>query len=176
MKRIFPDAIEAYFRLGNFYSSDDPESYIAMREYEDRCPTFQDFFRRISNRKAIEAGVKMGIVSTSQKSSNKKKTVALRSVMNLFRIIPPRSPNENDPAPSHDFIFYGFNGTHKNGYPSCVWVEYFWNPLEVIAQSRLSIEDDDAYQVAIALADYYRMYYWNEFCELSKKYLTCCIK
>lgn len=176
MKRIFPYAIEAYRRMENFYSSDDPEFYIDIQKYEDLCPTFQEFFRRISNKKAIEAGVRMGIVSTSKKSSNKKKIIALRRVMNLFRIIPSRCPNLKDPVPSHDFIFYGLCGTSKYGYPSGVWVEYFWNPLEVIAQSMLSIEDDDAYQVAIALADYYRKYYWKEFCELSKKYLSCTAK
>ena len=41
--------------------------------------------------------------------------------------------------------------------------------MEAIAGSKLTIEDDNLYQLAIALADNYRCGNWKEFCELSKK-------
>ena len=43
------------------------------------------------------------------------------------------------------------------------------NPLDVMVGTKLDIEDDDPYQLAIAIADYYRIYRWEEFCEFSKK-------
>ena len=52
MKRIFPDVIEIFDR--EFYSVDDPEFEEKWRQYEESLPTFQEFFRRISNRKALE--------------------------------------------------------------------------------------------------------------------------
>lgn len=168
MKRIFPDVIEIYSR--EFYSSDDPECEVNWRKYEESLPTFQEFFRRISNKQALEAGVKMGIISTSKKSSNKKKIIALRRIMNIFRTITIRDPNINDPAPTWDHLSYGLYGTNKYGYPVGIWVEYFWNPLEVVAGSKFGIEDDDCNQVAIAMADYYLRHRYDEFIELSKKY------
>lgn len=39
MKRIFPDVIEAYDRLDDFYSSDDIELEITYDEYVNRLPT-----------------------------------------------------------------------------------------------------------------------------------------
>ncbi len=170
MKRIFPDVIDAYDRLGDFYSSDDNELEIAYDEYVNRLPTFQEFFQRISNKKALEAGAEMGIISFHHKSSNKKKIVKPRRIMNLFRVINPRLPETNDPNPYWTSICYGFYGCNTNGTPNGVWVEYFVNPLETIAGSQLTIEDDNPYQLAIALADYYRRKNWKEFCELSKKY------
>ena len=169
MKRIFPDVIEIFDR--EFYSVDDPEFEEKWRQYEDSLPTFQEFFRRISNRKALEAGVKMGIITTSQKSSNKKKITILRRIMNLFRTIPIREPNLKDPAPTWTHLWYGLSGTNKSGYPTGIWFEYFWNPLEVVAGSKFGLEDDDFYQVAIATAEYYRIHRYDEFIELSNKYL-----
>lgn len=49
MKRIFPDVIDAYDRLDDFHSSDDIELGIAYDEYVNRLPTFQEYFKRISN-------------------------------------------------------------------------------------------------------------------------------
>ena len=94
MKRIFPDVIDAYDRLDVFHSSDDIELGIAYDEYVNRLPTFQEYFKRISNKKALEAGAEMGIVSFYNKSSNKKKIVTLRRIMNLFRVIQPRLPEQ----------------------------------------------------------------------------------
>ena len=175
MNRIFPIIIELYNKLGDFLSSDDPEGDKIYKEYIKHLPTIQDYFRHISNQKAIEAGVKMGIVSTSRKSANKKKVIILRRIMNLFRAIPPRQPNQNDPAPNWESISYGLYGNH-NGYPTGIWLEYWWNPLDVMVGTKLDIEDDDPYQLAIAIADYYRIYRWEEFCEFSKKDKTCCTK
>lgn len=168
MKRIFPDVIELFDR--EFYSVDDPECEENWRIYEDSIPTIQEYFHRISNKKAIEAGVKMGIVTTSKKSANKKKIIILRRIMNLFRTIPIRQPNKTDPAPNWTSIAYGLYGNNKKGYPIGVWLEYWWNPLEVMVGTKLDIEDDDPYQLAIAIADYYRKHRWEEFCELSIKY------
>lgn len=168
MKRIFPEVIEIY--NCEFYSTDDPECEENRRKYEESLPTFQEFFRRISNKRALEAGVKMGIISTSKKSSNKRKIITLRRIMNLFRTIPVREPNINDPAPTWIYLWYGLSGTNKCGYPTGIWFEYFWNPLEVVAGSKLGLEDDDCYQVAIATADYYLRHRYDEFIELSNKY------
>lgn len=98
MRRIFPYVIEIFDR--EFYSVDDPECEENWRKYEVNLPTFQEFFRKISNKRALEAGVKMGIISASKKSSNKKKIVVLRRIMNLFRTITIREPNYKDPAPT----------------------------------------------------------------------------
>ena len=62
------------------------------------------------------------------------------------------------------------------GTSTGVWLEYWWNPLDVMVGTKLDIEDDDPYQLAIAIADYYRIYRWEEFCEFSKKNKTCCTK
>lgn len=94
----------------------------------------------------------------------------MRRIMNLFRTIPIREPNINDPAPAWAHLWYGLYGTNKCGYPTVIWFEYFWNPLEVVAGSKFGIEDDDCYQVAIATADYYLRHRYDEFIELSKKY------
>lgn len=176
MKRIFPITIELYNQLGSFFSSDDPEGDKIYKEYINHLPTIQEYFCRISNKKAIEAGVKMGILSTSRKSANKKKIIILRRIMNLFRSIPIRQPNEKDPAPNWTSIAYGLYGNNKNGYSTGVWLEYWWNPLDVMVGTKLDIEDDDPYQLAIAIADYYRIYRWEEFCKFSKKDKTCCTK
>lgn len=170
MKRIFPGVLDAYDRLGDFYSSDDIGLEVAYNEYVNRLPTFQEFFQQISNKKALEAGAEMGIISFDHKSSNKKKIVKLRRIMNLFRVINPRPPKPNDPNPYLTSICHGFYGCNTNGTPIGVWVEYFVNPLDAIAGSKLTIEDDNPYQLAIALADCYRRRNWKEFCELSKKY------
>lgn len=90
--------------------------------------------------------------------------------MNLFRVVNPRLPEPNDPNPYLTSICYGFYGCNTNGTPTGVWVEYFVNPLEAIAGSELTIEDDNPYQLAIALADYYRRKNWKECCEFSGKY------
>lgn len=172
MKRIFPDTIEAYNKFGVYSSLSEAMEDKLYQEYLDLCPTIQEFFCRVSNKKAIEAGVKMGIVSKSKKSANKKKIITLRRIMNLFRTIPSRLPNEKDPAPSWTSIYYGFYGTNKNIYPTGVWLEYLWNPLDVFVGSILDIADDDPYQLAIAISDLYRMTRWKEFCELSKMYLS----
>lgn len=169
MRRIFPDVIELYSR--EYYSTDDPEFEENWRKYDESLPTFQEFFRRISNKKALEAGVKMGIVSSSRKSSNKKKIIILRRIMNLFRTIYIREPNLKDPAPSWTHLWYGLSGSNNNGVPTGIWFEYFWNPLEVVAGSKFGLEDDDCYQVAIATAEYYRIHRYDEFIELSNKYL-----
>ena len=174
MKRIFPDVIDIYSR--EFYSVDDPECEEKWRQYEESLPTFQEFFRRISNKRALDAGVKMGIINTSKKPSNKKKIIILRRIMNLFRTIPIRKPNSKDPAPTWIHLWYGLHGANKNGYPTGIWFEYFCNPIEVVAGSKFGLEDDDCYQVAIAAADYYRIHRWEEFCESSKKIKTCCTK
>ena len=171
MKRIFPDVIDAYHRLGGFYSSDDSEGDKIYEEYFRLLPTIQDYFRHVSNKKAIEAGVKMGIVANSRKSANKKKIIILRRIMNLFREIPPRLPDKQ-----YSSIAYGLCDPNEYGYPTKIWLEYWWNPLEVIVGTKLDIEDDDPYQVAIAIAEYYRIHRWEEFCELYKKYQTCCTK
>ena len=176
MKRIFPDVIEIYNQLGSHTSIDDFRENKIYQEYVNRLPTIQEYFRRISNKKAIEAGVKMGILSASRKSANKKKVIILRRIMNLFRTIPIRQPNEKDPAPNWNSIGYGLYGKSRNGYSTGVWLEYWWNPLEVMAGTKLDIQDDDPYQLAIAIADYYRIYRWEEFCEFSKKDKTCCTK
>jgi len=173
MKRIFPAVIEAYDKLGDCCTPDDPDFYKAYLEYIKILPTFQEFFRCVSNKRAIEAGVKMGIVSASRKPANKKKIIILRKIMNLFRTIRTRAPKPTDPAPNWTSLCYGLLGNNKNGYPQGVWVEYLWNPLDVIAGSTLDIEDDDPYQLAVAIAELYRMERWDEFCELSKKYGTC---
>ena len=176
MKRIFPDVIEIYNQLGCHTSIDDFLEDKIYQEYVNRLPTIQEYFRRISNKRAIEAGVKMGILSTSRKSANKKKVIILRRIMNLFRTIPIRQPNEKDPAPDWNSIFYGFYGKSRKGCHTGVWLEYWWNPLEVMVGTKLDIQDDDPYQLAIAIADYYRIYRWEEFCEFSKKDKTCCTK
>ena len=175
MKRIFPDVIDAYDRLDVFHSSDDIELGIAYDEYVNRLPTFQEYFKRISNKKALEAGAEMGIVSFYNKSSNKKKIVTLRRIMNLFRVIQPRLPEPNDPNPYLSSICYGFYGCNTNESPIGVWVEYFVNPLEAIAGSKLTIEDDNPYQLAIALADNYRRGNWKEFVYFQKN-TTCSTK
>ena len=177
MKRIFPDVFEVYDQLGSYISFDDFLEDKLYQEYVNRLPTIQEYYHRISNKKAIEVGVKMGIVSTSRKSSNKKKIIVLRRVMNLFRTIPIRQPNEKDPAPNWTSVAYGLYGNNKkNGYPTGVWLEYWWNPLDVMAGTKLDIEDDDPYQLAIAIANYYRIHLWDELCELYKKHQTCCMK
>lgn len=45
-----------------------------------------------------------------------------------------------------------------------------------MAETKLKIEDDDPYQLAIAIADYCCKHNCGEFCELSKKIQTCCMK
>lgn len=169
MKRIFPNVIEIY--NVEFYSTDDPEADKNWEEYEESLPTFQEFFRKISNKRALDAGVKIGIISASKKSSNKKKIVILRRIMNLFRIIPIRKPNSKDPAPTWTHLWYGLSGTNKKGFPTGIWFEYFWNPLEVVAGSKFGLEDDDCYEVAIATAEYYRLYRFEELIDLSNKYM-----
>lgn len=116
MKRIFPNVIEIY--NVEFYSTDDPEADKNWEEYEESLPTFQEFFRKISNKCALDAGVKMGIISASKKSSNKKNIVILHRIMNLFRIIPIRKPNSKDPAPTWTHLWYGLSGTNKKGFPT----------------------------------------------------------
>lgn len=172
MKRIFPDVFEVYDQLGCYTSLDVFLEDKLYQEYVNRLPTIQEYFHCISNKKAIEAGVKMGIVSTSRKSSNKKKIIVLRKIMNLFRIIPPRLPNEKDPAPNWSSISYGLYGNNKKVYPVGIWLEYWWTPLDVMVGTKLDIEEDDPFQLAIAIAEYYRTHRWEEFCELSKKYPT----
>lgn len=169
MRRIFPYVIEIFDR--EVYSVDDSEFEEKWRQYDENLPTFQEFFRKISNKRALEAGVKMGIISASKKSSNKKKIVVLRRIMNLFRTVPIREPNYKDPAPTWTHLWYGLSGTNKKGFPTGIWFEYFWNPLEVVAGSKFGLEDDDCYQVAIATAEYYRIHRYDEFIELSNKYL-----
>jgi len=172
MKRIFPDAIEAYNKFGTYSSISEAMEDKLYQAYLEQRPTIQEFFRRVSNKKAIEAGVKMGIVSKSQKHANKKKIITLRRVMNLFRTITSRQPNDKDPAPSWTSICYGFYGINQNGYPTGVWLEYLWNPLDVFVGSLLDIEDDDPYQLAIGIAEEYLSHRWEEFCDLSKKCLS----
>lgn len=145
MKRIFPDVIELFDR--EFYSVDDPECEENWRKYDKNLPTFQEFFRKISNKRALETGVKMGIISASKKSSNRKKIVLLRRIMNLFRTIPIKEPNYKDPAPAWTHLWYGLSSTNKKGFPTGIWFEYFSNPLEVVAGSKFGLEDDDCYQV-----------------------------
>ena len=125
MQRIFPDVFEVYDQLGSYISFDDFLEDKLYQEYVNRLPTIQEYYRRISNKKAIEAGVKMGIVSTSRKSSNKKKIIVLRRIMNLFRTIPIRQPNEKDPAPNWTSVAYGLyeNNKKKMDIP----LEYGWN-------------------------------------------------
>ncbi|MBD5222724.1 MAG: hypothetical protein HDS71_09865 [Bacteroidales bacterium] len=176
MKRIFPDVIEIYNQLGSHTSIDDFLEDKIYQEYVNRLPTIQEYFRRISNKKAIEAGVRMGILSSSRKSANKKKIIILRRIMNLFRTIPIRQPNVKDPAPNWNSIIYGFYGKSRQGCPTGVWLEYWCNPLEVMAGTKLDIQDDNPYLLAIAIADYYRKHRWEEFCEFSKKDKTCCMK
>lgn len=170
MKRIFPDVIEVYDQLRTYTSLEDFLEDKLYQEYVNRLPTIQEYFRRVSNKKAIEAGVKMEIVTASKKSAKKKKIIILRRIMNLFRTIPIRQPNEKDPAPNWNSIFYGFYGCNRNGYPTGIWLEYWWNPLEVMVGTKLDIEDDDPYLLAIAIAEYYRIHRWEEFCEHSKEY------
>lgn len=172
MKRIFPDVIEAYDRHGDFFSSDDPEGDKAYEEYVRLLPTFQEFFQRVSNKKALDAGVKMGIISSSRKPSNKKKIITLRRIMNLFRSVHPRQPDDKDPAPAWMSISYGLYGNNRIGYPTGIWLEYLWNPLDVIAASKLDIEDDDPYQVAIAIAEKYRLTRMEEFLNFQKTQLV----
>lgn len=124
MKRIFPDVFEVYDLLGSYISLDDFLEDKLYQEYVNRLPTIQEYYHRISNKKAIEAGVKMGIVSTSRKSSNKKKIIVLRRIMNLFRTIPIRQPNEKDPAPNWTSIAYGLYGNNKK---MDIPLEYGWN-------------------------------------------------
>ena len=168
MKRIFPDTIEAYNKFGVYSSLSEAMEDKLYQEYLDLCPTIQEFFCRVSNKKAIEAGVKMDLVSKSKKSANKKKIITFRRIMNLFRIIPSRQPNKKDPAPSWTRVSYGLYGTDNNGYPCGIWLEYLWNPLDVFVGSILDIVDDAPYQLAIAISDLYRKTRWKEFCELSK--------
>ena len=124
MKRIFPDVFEVYDQLGSYTSLDDFLEDKLYQEYVNRLPTIQEYYHRISNKKAIEAGVKMGIVSTSRKSSNKRKIIVLRRIMNLFRTIPIRQPNEKDPTPNWTSVAYGLYGNNKK---MDIPLEYGWN-------------------------------------------------
>lgn len=88
--------------------------------------------------------------------------------MNLFRSVHPRQPDDKDPAPAWMSISYGLYGNNRIGYPTGIWLEYLWNPLDVIAASKLDIEDDDPYQVAIAIAEKYRLTRMEEFLNFQK--------
>lgn len=74
MKRIFPDTVEAYNKFGACSSLSEAMEDKLYQEYLERCPTIQEFFCRVSNKKAIEAGVKMGLVSKSKKVPTKRKS------------------------------------------------------------------------------------------------------
>lgn len=167
MRKIFPDVIELYDQIGTFGTEEQEDK--AYQTYCQRLPTVQEFYRKVSNHKAIQAGVKMGIVTKSQHPSNKKKIIALRHVMNVMRSIDARLPNDRDPAPYWDSICYGLSCPDKNGYPTQIWIEYLWNSLDVIAGSKFDIEDDDAYQVAIAFAEYIRYKRYEEVCAFYQK-------
>lgn len=41
-----------------------------------------------------------------------------------------------------------------------------------MAGTKLDIEYDDPYQLARAIADYYRIHRWKEFVDLSNKYMN----
>ncbi|WP_285822150.1 hypothetical protein [Xylanibacter rodentium] len=70
-----------------------------------------------------------------------------------------------------DTLWYGFLDTNKNGYPRGIRFECFWNPFDVVTGFKSGLEDDDCYQVAIAIADYYLLHRFDEFIEPSNKYL-----
>lgn len=163
MKRLFPEVIEAY---------NNSESYD---EYDALLPTLQEFFRKVSNKKALEAGVKLNIIAKSRKSSNKKKIILLRKIMNLFRSITPRRLNHYDEPPFGDSIFYGLFG-NAAPFPERIWIEYWSYPLDVMMGMKICLEEDDPYEVAMAIADYYRQHRWVEFCELTQKNQRCIVK
>ena len=168
MRRIFPSVFEPFDQLGTSCSSEQEDE--AYRAYCQRLPSIQEFYRKVSNHKAIQAGVKMGIVTTSRHSANKKKIIVLRRIMNLMRNIEIRLPSKQDPVWYWDSICYGLSCPNKNGYPTLIWIEYLWNPLDVIAGTKLDIEeDDDACQVAIAFAERIRCERYEEVCAFYKK-------
>lgn len=170
MRKIFPDVIELYDQIGTFDTEEQEDN--AYQTYCQRLPTVQEFYRKVSNHKAIQAGVRMGIVTTSRHVANKKKIIVLRRIMNLMRNIEIRQPSKQDPAWYWDSICYGLSCPNKNGYPTQIWIEYLWNPLDVVAGTKLDIEDDDAYQVAIAFAEYIRCKRYEEVCVLYQKIRT----
>ena len=53
MQRIFPDVFEVYDQLGSYISFDDFLEDKLYQEYVNRLPTIQEYYRRISNKKAI---------------------------------------------------------------------------------------------------------------------------
>ena len=167
MRRIFPNVIELYDQIGTFDTEEQEDK--AYQTYCQRLPTVQEFYRKVSNHKAIQAGVRMGIVTTSRHAANKKKIIALRRVMNMMRRIEARLPCDKDPAPYLDSICYGLSCPNKNGLPAQIWIEYLWNSLDVIAGSKFDIEDDDAYQVAIAFAEYIRSKRYEEVCDFYQR-------
>lgn len=170
MRKIFPNIIEVYDQIGTFDTEEQEDK--AYQIYCQSLPTIQEFYRKISNHKAIQAGVKMGIVSTSRHSANKKKIIVLRRIMNLMRNIEIRQPSKQDPAWYWDSISYGLSCYNKNGYPTQIWMEYLGAPLDVVVGTKLYIEDDDAYQVAIAFAEYICSKRYEEVCAFYQKIRT----
>ena len=130
-------------------------------EFLNALPTFQDFFRSLSNRKIVEAARLMGIFH----GKNRKKAVArFRKVLNLFRTI---CGSRKARRFHEDFISFGYGpmgkenpiflrkrrggGETKRYY---FWVEYFHNSLPALVTEKIDPEDYPSAELAAAITDF----------------------
>lgn len=150
MEKTFDELREMYRSLEAVVS---PQ--VEMDAYNNALPSFQKFFSNVSNRKVIEAAVKMQIVTTSKHSANKKKIIALRKVMNTFRNTPIKVRGDEEFYDRVMFCF--FEGTTKDGkYPTRVWVEdVIDQTIEEMADKIVYLEDYDPYPLAAGIANYF---------------------
>ena len=95
MKRIFPDVIEVYKQFGSSNHLDEFLEDKIYQEYVNRLPAIQEYFCRVSNKKAIEAGVMMSPLCSFTSRRNLLQAYvpkftfifkqALRNCLNLIR-------------------------------------------------------------------------------------------
>lgn len=138
-------------RLGDISEFDilfNIEVIKKINAYEALLPTFQEFFQYLSNKEIIEAAHALGFFSRRYSKRNPKKYLAkFRKVLNLFRTIPCSDVPQKERKFCFRSIFFGSPGTH-------FWVEYFWDPLPILATEKLNIEDYPPAELAASITDY----------------------
>ncbi len=93
MKRIFPDVIEVYKQFGSSNPLDEFLEDKIYQEYVNMLPTIQEYFCRVSNKKANEAGVMMSPLCSFTSRRNllqayvPKFTFIFKQALNNYRLI-----------------------------------------------------------------------------------------